>query len=105
MACRLVASGTEDNVEAEVEPVSRHVEDYADHKCYYVNVTMAILPRQGAEQPALGGARRRPTIDVVKFPGICIDSVRIRQASLLASYPFSRTGVEPRKDRADARRE
>jgi hypothetical protein len=58
----LAASGTEGSIEAEVEPIGRHREEYADHKCYYVDTTTPILPRQGAEQPALRGARQQPTI-------------------------------------------
>jgi hypothetical protein len=59
----LAASGTEGSIEAEVKPVDQHIEEYADHKCYYVNTTTPIPRRQGAEQPALHGARRQPTID------------------------------------------
>ena len=59
----LAASGTEGSIEAEVESVGQHIEEYADHKCYYVNTTTPILPRQGAEQPALRAARQQPTID------------------------------------------
>ena len=57
MPYRLAASGIQGSLEAEVEPVGQHVEEYADHKCYYVNITTPILPRQGAELLALRGAR------------------------------------------------
>jgi hypothetical protein len=54
------------SIEAEVEPIGQHREEYADHKCYYVDTTTPILPRQGAEQPTLRGARQQPTIDVIE---------------------------------------
>src|SRR5215469_3810170 len=58
-ACRLVASG----INADVEPSERHVQEYADRKCDFLNITTAIVLRQGGEQPVDGANRSTPTLE------------------------------------------
>ena len=58
IAARLVASGIDAD---DVEPSERHVQEYADRKCNFLNITTAIVLGQGGEQPADGANRSTPT--------------------------------------------
>ena len=60
IAARLVASGIDAD---DVEPSERHVQEYADRKCNFLNITTAIVLRQGGEQSADGANRSTPTLE------------------------------------------